>query len=360
MAMKKIKELEQSKRASTGSGFAWRRWQLGVVAVSVIICAAVVDGDPESVADARTGPSGTIALDGEEAPIWSLAFAASDRLASCTITGDVSLKDLATGHIVRSRGAPGRLSLSLAFSRDARTMAIGMNEPAVRLLDSETWVELEPLPADVGKVRSVAFSPDGRLLAVGSTISKGQRPVVTLWEWPARLRHADLVGARGSINAMAFSADGSRLVVGDSAGEVILWDIGGGTERSRRPAHEAGVSSLDFSPDGALFATASYCDGAIRLWDAESGDPRGSLPKLSTGVAGLDFSPDGTLLAMARGDGAASVADVATGQEVGSVQVTAGSLQAVAFSGDGRLLATGGSDGSVRLWDVTEVLHRDR
>jgi WD40 repeat protein len=351
---------EDTGRVSTGSGFVWRRWQLGLVAIGMIVCFVLIDGDPASVAGVQGGPLATIAHEDQDARIWSLAFADHNRLASCTVNGDVRVKDLGTGQILRSLGSPGSLSLSLAFSRDGRAVAIAENGPAVRLLDAETWIELEPLDTGAKGVRSVAFSPDGKMLAVGSSIWKGQRPIVTLWEWPGRRRLAEVVGGRGSINAMAFSTDGSRVVLGDSAGEVTLCDIGTGAVRSRRPAHDAGISALVFSPDGRLFATASYFDGEVRLWDATTAEPRGSLPKLSTGVAALDFSPDGSMLALARGDGIASLSDVATGHEIASVQVPAGSLQAIAFSRDGRLLATGGSDGAVRLWDVTGVLARDR
>jgi WD40 repeat protein len=354
-----MEDLRHPGRVSRGTAFACRRWQLGLVVLGTVLCIAMTDGDLKTGAGAHDGPSASIAQDDHEAPIWSLTFAGRTRLASSTITGEVRLKDLATGRNLRWLRGPRGPALSLAFSRDGRTLAFGGNGPDVWLLDAETGVEQEPLVAGTRGVRSIAFSPDGTMLAVGSSRIRGRHPIVMFWEWPDRHRLADLDGDRGSINAMTFSPDGSRLVMGDAAGDVRLWDVGTWEERLCRRAHGGGITALAFSPDSRLFATASYADGDVRLWEATSGEPRGSLPKFSTGVAALAFSPDGTTLAVARGDGIASLSDITTGRDVGAVRVPTGSLQAVAFSGDGRLLATGGSDGSVRLWDVTEVLSRD-
>ncbi len=360
MAAIRREELEDAGRASTGSGFTWRRWQLGLVAIGTILCAPLMDGDPESVAGVQGGPLATIAFEDQQAPIWSLAFADHSRLASCTINGDVRVKDLGTGQILRSLGGSRSLRavpgvLARRPNRGRRREWTGRAAPRRGDVDRAGAVTHRGERGQVGCFLSRWHDAGGGLSDLGRTA-----PIVTLWEWPGRRRLAELVGGRGSINAMAFSPDGSRVVVGDSAGEVTLWDIGAGAVRSRRPAHDAGISALVFSPNGRLFATASYFDGDVRLWDATTAEPRGSLTKLSTGVAALDFSPDGSMLALARGDGIASLSDVTTGREIASVQLPAGSPQAIAFSRDGRLLATGGSDGSVRLWDVTGVLARDR
>ena len=67
--------------------------------------------------------------------------------------------------------------------------------------------------------------------------------------------------------------------------------------------HDSGITAVAYSPNGNVFATASYVDVAIRLWDSASGEPRGSLPSVLAGVTGLAFSPDGTTLALSRRTG---------------------------------------------------------
>jgi WD40 repeat protein len=346
-------------RAGNGMVFAWRRWQLSLALLGVIIAIAAMDGDIPTGAGSQHRPSAQIAQDDYDAPIWSLALGGNTRVASSTIAGEVRVKDLATGQVLRLHEDRESYALSLAFTPGGRTLAIAGNGSAVRIWDAEAGIDREPLRPGTGAIKTVAFSPDGTKLAVGTWKSEGRSPAVTLWEWPARRRLASLEGHKGSISGLAFSPDGLRLAIADSAGQVKLWDIPAGKERACRQAHEAGVMVTAFSPDNRMFATTCYVDGDVRLWDAASGEPRGSL-KIPAGVPALTFSPDGTMIAIARGDGIASLSDVASGRELGSVRVPTASLQAIAFSDDGRTLATGGGDGSVRLWDVAKILGGDR
>ncbi len=346
-------------RARRAMVLSWRRWQVILAALGSLAWIAVAGGDLVTGPGGKEGPSALVAREEFEAPLWSLTFAGRARVASSTTTGEVRLKDLATGQVLRLQDRPGFYSQMLASPRDGRILAIGGSGPWLRLWDTETGVEQEPLTHGVGPIRSVAFSPDGMALALGTWKSEWQEPVVALWEWPGRRRLASLGGHRGSINALAFSADGTRLASADSTGLVRLWDVAAGEERASLRAHEASIASVAFSPDGRLLATASYVDGDVRLWDAADGRPRGSLPRPSTAVAALAFSPDGRALATARGDGIASLWDVATRRELGAVRALSGSLQSVAISDDGRLLATGGVDGSVRLWDIDKILSGD-
>jgi WD40 repeat protein len=353
-----MEDLGDTGRARKGMVFAWRRWQLSLAGLGLILCVAVANGDLKIGAGGEERPSALIAQEDHETPVWTLAFGGT-RLAASTIPGEVDVTDLATGWARRLRGDAGSVDRSLAFSPGGRVLAMGGGGPDVRLWDVEAWIEQEPLRVGTGAVRSVTFAPDGTKLAVGTWNSRSQPAIVTLWEWPARRRLAELGPFPRSINALAFSPDGGRMVIADASGRVLLWDVGAGRELTRWQAHESGILGLALSPDGRLIATACYADGGVRLWDAISGGQRGAL-KVSTCVPALAFSPDGTLLAMARGDGIASLSDVASGRQVGAVRVLSASLHAVAFSEDGRVLATGGSDGAVRLWDVKTTLEGNR
>jgi WD40 repeat protein len=352
-------DLINAVRDRRGSVFSWRRWQVGLAGLGALAWIATGGGDL-GTGGGDPGQAARISQEDHEAPIWALTFAGNTRMATATTTGDIRLKDLATGRVLRLQDRPGLYGPALASPRDGRILAIAGRGTSLRFWDTETGIEQEPLTHGVGPVRTVAFSPDATALAVGTWKLDGQAPNVTVWEWPGRRRLVDLGGHRGSINGLAFSPDRSRLVSADSTGLVKLWDVGAGEERASVQAHEAGLVSAAFSPDGHRFATASYVDGDVRLWDAADGRPRGSLPRPSTAVAGLAFAPDGTTLATARGDGIASLWDVATGRELGSVRAPSGALQSVAFSDDGRMLATGGVDGSVRLWDLDKVLNGNR
>jgi WD40 repeat protein len=349
--------MKNTGRALRAMVLTWRRWHLRVAGLGIILGIALANRYSESGSGGPERPSSQIWQSNHEAPVWTLTFGGANRLAVSTTSDEVQVTELATGEALRLRGDADGYDQSLAFSPGGHVLAMAGSGPNLRLWDVVAGIEQKPLKARTGSARSVAFAPDGTKLAVGNWMSEEHPAIVTLWEWPARRRLAEVGPFPGTINALVFSPDGSRLVIADSSGQVLLWDVAAGREIARWQAHESGFLGMALSPDGRLLATARYVDGAVRLWDATDGRPRGAL-EVSAGVAALAFSPDGTLLAMARGDGFATLSDVASGGQVGAVRVPSGSLHAVAFSEDGRLLATGGNDGAVRLWDVKTTLDR--
>jgi WD40 repeat protein len=165
--------------------------------------------------------------------------------------------------------------------------------------------------------------------------------------------------ADNAVGAFAFSPDGKILAIGAAAG-TQLWDVPAGKLIKTLPAAGAGgVSALAFSQSGNLLATAA--DGKIQLWDT----PAGQLIKTLTSVIGLfgslAFSPDGAFLAAAGEppsgtvNGVTQLWHVPTGRPVGKVTVLAQTLvTAVAFSPDGKLLAVGTSSGT-QLWNVDSL-----
>src|SRR5205823_5883988 len=141
-----------------------------------------------------------------------------------------------------------------------RILAMAGSGSDVRLWDVEAGIEQEPLRVGTGPVKSVAFAPDGTKLAAGPWRFGREPVIVTLWEWPARRRLAELGPFLGGINALTFSSDGGRMVIADASGRVHLWDVGAGRELARWQAHESGILGLALSPDGRLIATACYVD----------------------------------------------------------------------------------------------------
>jgi WD40 repeat protein len=349
---------EDSGRRRPGRPSGFGAWLFVLAGLATAIGFAITTGDDPGAQPAeKDRPVAQTARDDYSSPVWSLAFSPDDtRLASATISGDVWLKSLTGDRLIRVRQGTILSARSLAYSPDGRALAVSGVGSVVRLLDAASGEELKPLTA-VGKqdILYVAFSRDGTRLAAG-----GSGGTLTLWEWDSRRLLAVLGGHRRPINSLAFSPDGSVLASGDLAGLVKLWDVATGNERTTFRAHEAGngVTAVAFSPDGALLVTGSYPERAVRLWDPARGEGRGSLPTTDSGPHALAFSPDGVLLAIARGDGTAVLWGVAEARELGSVRADAGGLQSVAFSGDGRVLATGGADGCVRLWDVAQALSR--
>jgi WD40 repeat protein/serine/threonine protein kinase len=197
-------------------------------------------------------------------------------------------------------------------------------------------------------IRSVAYSPNGRLIASG-----GKDNALTLWDGSRSLGQA-LIGHEGWINSIAFGPD-NRLLVSGSADETVrLWDV-----QSRQPMDEpllsngGAVWSVAVSPDGQKIASGN-ADGTINLWDAESHQPIGEpLTGHSDAVYGLAFSPDGQTLASSSGDNTIRLWDAQTGDAIDDPLVGHNNwVMSVVFSPDGSLLASTGLDRTIILWDT--------
>jgi WD40 repeat protein len=235
---------------------------------------------------------------------------------------------------------------------------------------------------DKGVVSSVAFSPDGRLLAVGHG---GQADVsyVALWDIDSGKELADLDGATdlpgfrtdentGMVGSLAFSPDGKHLVAGfgskfllNSSGTptaLKVWDVASRRLIRRLDGHTGFCISLDFSRDGTLLASGSR-DGTAIIWSTATWRPIKTLANSDRGegrsnqlqyrmVEDVAFSPNGKTLAMGTRGGNLHLWDVATGELVDTLKGHSNAVSAVAFSPDGRTLASGGADQTLRLWNA--------
>jgi WD40 repeat protein len=352
--------LEPTRSRFARWAFAWGGWLLVLAGSGALTWFLIARStEPETPSPEPKPPFAQVGRQDNDAPVWSLAFSpGTTRLAWGTIAGDVYLKELAPGRTFHLQHGPAGSTRSLAFSPDGRVLAVAGQGRAVRFWDVETGTELTGLESGFEVVWCLAFSRAGKLLAVDHSGRERRRGEVTIWDWGGRRRLITLHGHAAGINTLAFAPDGSWLASGDSAGIVKLWDVTTGQERASLRACEnpPGVTAMVISPDGTLLVTAGITDRSVRIWDAASGAPRGELLRTGSGVTDLAFSPDGTTLAVAQGDGIAALWGVAPPREQGSVRAQGRGFQSVAFSSDGRLLATGGMDGAVRFWDVAQVL----
>jgi WD40 repeat protein len=197
------------------------------------------------------------------------------------------------------------------------------------------------------RVRAVAISPDGTIIASGSRNNS-----IILWDAATgKPALAPLEGHTGSINSLAFSPDGGTLVSGSADGTLRRWNPATG-EPMGEPleGHDDAVWSVAFSPDGAQIASGS-ADTTVRLWDAATGEPMGEPLQGHTDIVfAVAFSPDGELVASGSGDATLRLWDAATGEPVGEPRVGhTNYVLALAFNERG-LLVSGGADNQIFLW----------
>ena len=117
-----------------------------------------------------------------------------------------------------------------------------------------------------GNVRSVIFSPDGKLLATGDTDS-----VVRLWEASSGKEILTCKGHTNVVESVAFSPDGEILASGSYDKTIKLWDVTTGECLKVLPGHTESVMSVTFNPEGNILASGSF-DCTVRLWDIRTGE----------------------------------------------------------------------------------------
>ena len=156
------------------------------------------------------------------------------------------------------------------------------------------------------------------------------------------------------VNDIALSPDGKIVAVGDSDGDVYLWEAtDGGLSRTDtlQAAIGGGINGVAFSPDGKIVA-AGDSGGSIRLWDVATGRSIGSPLNAGPAVNAVAFSPDGKIVAAGDSGGSIRLWDVATGQPVTAYDGGYG-IDGLAFSSSGMTLAVGDSGGVIQLLSLS-------
>jgi WD40 repeat protein len=259
--------------------------------------------------------SSRIVLEGHHETVYGVTFDRSgQRLASGGGKGELFLWDLA-------KTPPTRESLkwktgdirSVAFSPDGMTLATAGTNWEVVLWDLGSDPK-RPKPIDgMGlnghewrkekatetNARSVAFSPDGRLLATG-----GEDFRVTVWDLSGREPGPRMLPdvIKGWVQSLAFSPDGKTLAAGSWYDDVTLGDVGSWTRRPRLIGPRVNAASVSFSPDGKILASGG--EGmAVVLWDLAPQRCSGELREAGEkSVRGVVFAPDGhSVISVAEG-----------------------------------------------------------
>src|SRR5262249_9279107 len=219
---------------------------------------------------------------------------------------DPANRPVAPPGILRLPG--GEPVLSVAFSPDGRVLASGDGGRHLRLWQVATGNELTSVAAHQDEVSTVAFSPDGKVLA-----SAGYDRTVRLWDAATGKPLRTIVAHEDKVSALAFSPDSQVLASAGWDRQIYFWDVATGEKLRSLTRHRDRVWSIAFSPDGQMLASGSG-DKTIILWDTATGNQLSRLTESRSAVFAVAFSPDGRLLASSENNQVV-LRDVATGQE---------------------------------------------
>jgi WD40 repeat protein len=281
----------------------------------------------------------------------------------------VLLWDLSDPARPRQTAAPlahGERVTAVAFAPEGRVLVSGSDAGYVTLWDVSDPTRPqrigEPiirhaLFADRNVVHSVAFTPDGRILAFGNRDGS-----VALWDLSDLARPRWIGEALEGFEmafTMALSPDGHTLAI-DAGTTVELWDLTDPAHPRRiaqPPTSNTDVLSVAFSPDGHTLAIGAGT--TVELWDlTEPARPRRIAQPLpsNTDVLSVAFSPDGRTVAASTNDAAVTlwdVTDLGRPKQIGErLAAHTALVRGLEFTPDRRTLVTGGGDGTVMVWDI--------
>lgn len=219
------------------------------------------------------------------------------------------------------------------------------------LAASTTTPAIKPTVPVKPQIFSLAYSPDGKLIALG-----GYKEV-RLLDASNRKQIGVLSGHAEVVRAVAFSNDGKRLAaaggVAGRKGQVKIWDIGAKTVISTIEGHDDTIYSAVFSPDGNTVATCSY-DKFVKLWDATTGKEVRTFKDHIDAVYALAFTPDGTRLLSGAADRTIKIWDTASGSRLYTLGEPTDGINTIAIHPTGKMVAAAGLDKSIRIWQLEE------
>src|SRR5882724_4170854 len=244
-------------------------------------------------------------------------------LATVSTQGEITLWDVASGSRLRSfTSSPGQNFNPLANMGNFPTVQPGKrpniknmpqiaNMPNMADLSAMMTNMLGTMTAGtMGRsVTSVAFSPDGKILASGGVESKSNFDMATM------MAQASGNQKRSKNQPPPSSEDFLKNLKVETIGQVVLWNPETGQQLGAIKGHGKGITDVVFSHDAKMIASAGT-DNTIKLWDVGTQRELGTLTGHTANIESMDFSPDGKLLASAGDDGSTFLWDTTTGEHL--------------------------------------------
>jgi len=293
---------------------------------------------------------------GPVAPVSAVAFSPDGKTLATAGYQEVLLWDLANAKLLKRIGA-GQMSDSaraMAFSKDGRLLAVAEGVPngpgAVRLFDKDSGQVALSFQEPKEVVYALAFHPEGKLLAAG-----GGDAAVYVWNLDEKKLVATLKEQGDWVLGVSFSANGKFLAAASADKTAQVWEVGTWKPLTKMQQTEA-VCGSAFSPDGELVALAvgGPDDRAVRIRRRDNGQEVRVLDFAAAVPLDVLWVPQGNKIYVPSSDKTVKVFDGGNFNLVANLSGHRDWVYRVALTPDGTKLASASADGTVRLWSMAD------
>jgi WD40 repeat protein len=241
---------------------------------------------------------------------------------------------------------------TLAYSPDGTLLATASNDTLIKLWTASDNRLKAVLDGHRGAVTKLVFARDGSFLA-----SASQNGEVRTWSMPAGQALATNKTRTDPVLSLALTPDGRLLAAGTRSGEIRLFATPNGSALATIKAHgNENVTELAISPDGKTLASCaeSGSQPAIKLWSLPDGALKGTLSGHKGRISALEFTPDGSLLVSGSFDDTARTWTVADAKPARTLTGHSADVNTLAVLPDGHMVATASDDHTVKLWTLPD------
>ncbi|KAG0278710.1 hypothetical protein BGZ95_003346 [Linnemannia exigua] len=232
-----------------------------------------------------------------------------------------------------------------AYSPDGKMFAVGFGGGAISLLKTDTWERIRDFAGHELTVNSLEFSRDSLQLVSGS-----EDKLVKLWDVKTGVLVKELGGQPETVLCVVYSSKGHQIAAASLDSIIRVYDLSTYETALELKGHTGAVKSVAFSPGDQFIASASY-DWTVRLWDPKTGVQQHVMRGHTAWVTSVSISPTNNMVASSGQDMTVRLWNGLTGMPLYILRGHTAFVKKVSFSPSGHQLASGGGDYTVRLWD---------
>ena len=250
---------------------------------------------------------------------------------------------------------------ALAFSNDGKLLAVGTHQEAL-LYDAKTWTVLETCTQVENDVRCLSFHPDGKHLAIGSGVA-GVSGNVSMWDTNDPSRVVAYEPALDTIESIAFNKDGTEMLTASFDSKARLYPVAFYPYSPQRlEEHNGRVTCVAFSPKPKYIFVTGAMDKMVKVWDRKTLKVVVNFDQAQAGITGVAFLSNGDQLVGGSMDGNLywwgvgynERKNIYSGYPIRTIRAHEDGVTAFSYSANLQRIATGGMDHRVRVWNMND------